>query len=422
MATSPRMRWPYPNEGSDPWYDAFEDFVGAQDASTYATNEAKNIILAGGGVFTWDAPTSTLTWDAAILLNSSGSGFTESVAAAPVGITVAEGDLCYVSFVSSPTENTVLSIQSGSFLPPSDPDRTFVLWRRENDRIFFRNGAVLEDGESAAVIDDGPGAGADQIYFQLRGVQFGYTNALNFTGPVPVAGTSGGGTSTIELQLAADSVQVTVNPYTLDTDYRAFYVNRVTPTVFNLVQASTLAGQYVLVKTLTGNAVAITADAGDTIEGAAAVNLTSQYDSVLLHSASLDGGATYDWYIAARNNLSGGGSSSATFTLPTVEMISAGNFVAVDGSGNAVIADSTAVGRYPAVGVCTGVLGATVTIQPTGPATVFVGLTPGTTYYLDTSGGLAVVPPMGALVSQAVVQAYSASSGILLTSSPVVYA
>lgn len=415
MATSPRMKWPYPTEGADPWYEAFSGMVEAQDASTFALNEEKNILLSGGGTISWTLSTGALVWSAAIGLNSAYTGLSESIEAGSVNVSN-DGDVGYVRFIPGPTGPLNIVLRVGSSVPPSDLDRAFVLFRRVNGTIIFRNGAVLADGDAAPIIAEGPAATAPTPIYKLRGTTFGSTQTLNFIGPVPTAATSGAGVSSVELQLAADSVEVTTSPYTFSAGYRNFYVNRGSATDFYLPAASALASQYVVIKTLTPNPVTIYPNGIDTIDNAGVYTLIAEYEAVMLHSGTLDAGLTWNWYVVTRAS-SGGGSS--TFTLNTVVSVSVGNLIAVDGGGNAVPADCFAA--YPALGVCVNLVGTTVYVQPSGSASVFSGLTAGTTYYLGASGALVSTPLLGSVVAQPVLQAYSAGAGVLLTGSPAVY-
>lgn len=382
MAISSRMKWPYPSEGADPWYDAFESLVSAQDASTFAVEEAKNIIMSGGGTLTWSVLTGVLTWTEPLVLNSSNSGFLESIPAGTISVPD-DGDLGYVRFLSSPQENVTLVLRVAATVPNTDPDRTFVIFRRKGSRLFFRNGAVLQDGESAAIIDDGPGAGAGTVEFQRDGVVFGTTDTLNFVGPVAIAGTVAAGVASIELQLASASTQVTVTPYTLDTDYRAFYVNRATPSVVNLPSASTLAEQFVLIKTVTGNPVTVQATGPDTVDGGASVSISGSYDGMLLHSASLDGGATWDWYITSRTLAGGGTVTSVTASAP----------LASSGGGTPNI---SLTGIVPVVNGGTGLAGYAVgdIIYASGVATL-AKLADVATGNVLLSGGVGVAPSYG---------------------------
>lgn len=158
MSTSPRMRWPYPAEGVDPWYDAFQDMVRAQDATALALHDQKNIILTGGGDISWNASTGVVSWTLPITLNSSQSGFIESVPAGSLYVPD-DGQYGYVRFVPSPQDNVELVLRAADVLPASDVDRTYILFRRRQNKLYWRNGGVLSSGETAAIIDDGPGGG-----------------------------------------------------------------------------------------------------------------------------------------------------------------------------------------------------------------------------------------------------------------------
>lgn len=162
MSTSPRMQWPYPRDGEDPWYSSFEDMVRAEDASVFALHDEKNIILSGGGVISWDATLNTVTWALPIILNSSQSGYAETIAAGSLSTVVNDGALGYVLFQPSPQAPVTLVLASADVLPPSEVDNTVVLFRRRQNKLYWRNGQVLNDGDSLPIID-APGGGGSTI-------------------------------------------------------------------------------------------------------------------------------------------------------------------------------------------------------------------------------------------------------------------
>ena len=45
MALSPRMNFPYPDDGVDPWYDQFQAMVEAIDATAYAMREDDGVLV-----------------------------------------------------------------------------------------------------------------------------------------------------------------------------------------------------------------------------------------------------------------------------------------------------------------------------------------------------------------------------------------
>lgn len=115
--------------------------------------------------------------------------------------------------------------------------------------------------------------------------------------------------------------------------------------------------------------------------------------------------------------------SPSALTLPTAvgEVFSLGALVAINSSGEAVVADSTVDGRFPAVGACKLVGVSAITVATEGAESVFSGLTPGSTHYLGTNGAAVTTPPLNAKVSQAVVQAYTSAAAIILPPGMLIY-
>lgn len=156
------MQWPYPRDGEDPWYSSFEDMVRAEDASVFALHDEKNIILSGGGVISWDATLNTVTWALPIVLNSSQSGYAETIPAGNLTTVVNDGALGYVLFQPSPQSPVTLALASADVLPPSEVDNSVVLFRRRQNKLYWRNGQVLNNGDSLPIID-APGGGGSTI-------------------------------------------------------------------------------------------------------------------------------------------------------------------------------------------------------------------------------------------------------------------
>lgn len=158
MATSPRMRWPFPNEGADPWYDSFAAMVDASDASAFAAFETQGIFISGGGDFTFNASTDSLSWDADAQINNAVVGVPQFFDAGAV--TLQDGQFAYVNLVrGAPPEAPFVTIKVASSLPNTGYDSVLFLWLRVGARVFFRNGAVLQDGDTAAIFDEGGGGG-----------------------------------------------------------------------------------------------------------------------------------------------------------------------------------------------------------------------------------------------------------------------
>ena len=144
MPNTTRMAWPFPNENQDPWYDALSLFASAQDASGYAAREDRHLVLADGGVISWDAGTSTLDWDSDILIASPITGFSLRVEAAAVSIDA--GQALYATLIRAPTQNSVLAVTVSSQVPSTDT--AYLLAIRIGTQIYWRNGLLMDDGDT----------------------------------------------------------------------------------------------------------------------------------------------------------------------------------------------------------------------------------------------------------------------------------
>lgn len=152
MPLTPRAKLPYPDQNRDPWFDIFVQLVQRLDAAVFATWEDRNIIVMGGGVFTWNAGTNTLTWTAPIEVTSSVVGFLWTIEAG--SLTIADGQFAYFQAVRSPTSSTTLILQTGSKVPNTstqEPTDSILICVRRGTQLYFRDGKVLQSGASSAI-------------------------------------------------------------------------------------------------------------------------------------------------------------------------------------------------------------------------------------------------------------------------------
>lgn len=157
MATSPRMGWPYPEENQDPFWDAFVAFVAAQDASVFALREDRDFLIMKGGTVSFVASSGLLTWSQAIEMNSAVTGFKWTLPAGSLNLN--DGDYIYVTLPHNPTTNLNVVAGAGPTLPKSDIDNPIVIGLRNGDRIYFRDGKVLLDGQALSLFVTMPGGG-----------------------------------------------------------------------------------------------------------------------------------------------------------------------------------------------------------------------------------------------------------------------
>lgn len=177
MATSPRQGWPYPEENQEPFFDAFAAMVAAQDASVFALREDKDLLMMKGGLVSFVAGTGLLTWASPIELNSSVTGFKWTI---PAGnVTVNDGEYIYVTLAHNPVTNVNVAALVGSKLPDADPDNPIILGLRNGDRIYFRDGKILIDGQTLSLFETNPGGGGGGVGTSGQKWRENVTMALN---------------------------------------------------------------------------------------------------------------------------------------------------------------------------------------------------------------------------------------------------
>lgn len=120
-------------------------------------------------------------------------------------------------------------------------------------------------------------------------------------------------------------------------------------------------------------------------------------------------------------NQSGGGGGATTVTLPTAATLNPGECVAVDpATGNAVRAKPTEPQKMPAIGIVQSATPEEVVVQLNGTKAGYLGLTPGTVYFVSRSGAPdASLPGPGAQI-QIIGVAVSATTMIVNPSFPTV--
>lgn len=147
MPQTPRNSWPFPAEGQDPFWDDFQAFADACDASVFAVKETSNLVLMGGGTITFSAGLGTISWSADIIVQAATTGFTSAIPGLGTGGSIALADLqfLYVQLTRAPQSAQALVPKVGSKLDPGDD--YFVLAFRSSNKIYWRNGVVQSDGQ-----------------------------------------------------------------------------------------------------------------------------------------------------------------------------------------------------------------------------------------------------------------------------------
>ena len=155
MPFTPRMRWPFPEEGQDPWYDALRSFADFQDASAYAAREDRHVLLMEGGTVTWTAASGIVTWSDPIEVLAAITGFRWSI---PAGsLTLEDGEMGYLQLVRAPTKDLNLEFRVSRQTPPSD--QALLMCIRRGTKVYWRDGYVLNDGDTVLLFSSSVGGG-----------------------------------------------------------------------------------------------------------------------------------------------------------------------------------------------------------------------------------------------------------------------
>lgn len=145
MPNSSRMQWIFPGENEDPWYQRFRSMIMAMDASGYASREDRHTILAEGGTIAWDANVG-VTWTAEVWLTAPITGFSWRFPAQTSALSVSEGQCIYAILNRGTLENKAITAVVAGTVPSTDD--AIVLAIRIGDKLYFRNGQVLDTGGS----------------------------------------------------------------------------------------------------------------------------------------------------------------------------------------------------------------------------------------------------------------------------------
>lgn len=145
MEATPKMGIPYPVRKTREWYQTYTETLNAIDQALYAACEDRNIIITGGGNFTFNGA-GLLTWAAAIDIYSPITGFNWTI---PAGnITIPDTQIVYVTLTRSPTQAVTLTPALAANVSLQSRNAAFVLGIRRGSIFYARNGRTMASGDS----------------------------------------------------------------------------------------------------------------------------------------------------------------------------------------------------------------------------------------------------------------------------------
>lgn len=153
MAETQKMHVPFPEDGDTAWYDQFRDgTMAALDAALYAAREDRNLFLVGGGMMSF--VTEIFAWSAVMRLISFQNAFGWTIN--PHSLTVLDGQIVFAVIARGPETNNIVMLQVGyPPVPFTSANNAIVICVRLGDRLYFRNGLVLIDGDNLNLIERG---------------------------------------------------------------------------------------------------------------------------------------------------------------------------------------------------------------------------------------------------------------------------
>ena len=146
-----RLKIPYPSDGQDPYYPAFEAMIKNVDAIAFSEVSDRNILLHGGGDILWQNDRVSFSED--IVFAESTYGQTQ-VLSAQDNIHIPAGHFLYVELSRGNTSKVVLSPEVDYSVPVNTQATTLAWHNASNGTLFWRSGAQQVDGQSIAGVDN----------------------------------------------------------------------------------------------------------------------------------------------------------------------------------------------------------------------------------------------------------------------------
>ena len=158
---TPRVKYPFPDFLTDPWFEEQVSFFLGVDGTNWATAEDRNLFTSGGGVLTLDGIANTLTWTMPIYLQTFSVGITWQLM--PTTVTIFPGQILWVevdrrTLVENPNTTRVVAPVVTNVLVNSDPQKLqdkIVLGFRRGNSFYWRTSCVITSGSPSTCLEDG---------------------------------------------------------------------------------------------------------------------------------------------------------------------------------------------------------------------------------------------------------------------------
>lgn len=191
---TPRMGFPYPSERERPFFQTYKAGELARDAAHWAHSENANLTFVGGGTWSWDAGTHTLSWtDPVQVRGFSSTGY---LVIAPQSYTIYEDEVVFFNMLRLLKTPTAGVLEKGKTIskPGVRAHDLLMFVARIGNVLYFPGGASMVDGDAGQLFGAGlPGGGGGSINLLVAGNGIVITNPAGPTATIEAdfAGTGG---------------------------------------------------------------------------------------------------------------------------------------------------------------------------------------------------------------------------------------
>lgn len=191
---TPQNQYPIPSEYEEPYFATARSYFLATDMADWALAENDNVIWSGGGSFSWNATSGTLTWANPVELRTKTSVWKAIVQGPPApggSIVLQDGEVAFFEQPRLQVSDRIVSLTVGPItqIPGVRLHDITLFATRIGSTIFLADGKSLKDGESGELFGAGTGSTVQPHEHQ----------------PEKVIEPPGAGTSVLDLNIASFS-------------------------------------------------------------------------------------------------------------------------------------------------------------------------------------------------------------------------
>ena len=160
---TPQNEYPIPSEFEEPYFATAKSYFLATDAADFALAENDNFVWSGGGSFSWNATTGTLTWAEPVEIRTKTTVRKTIILGPPTPggqLVLQDGECAFFKHPRLLIADRVATLVIGpvSLIPGARLHDITLFATRVETTIFFANGRSLKDGESGELFGGGTGS------------------------------------------------------------------------------------------------------------------------------------------------------------------------------------------------------------------------------------------------------------------------